>query len=115
MTKHIVKSIFFLIVVAFAQLLPFSLPAQSSANALSETKVEQTERLFSACIAADAEFCFVKSKPRVEQNGDPNENTCKHWCHDPAVAIIRAAANLSTQSSQHSSRLLWLIYCALLI
>ena len=115
MTKHIVKSIFFLIVVAFAQLIPFSAPAHSSASALSETKVEQTERLFSACIAADAEFCFVKSKPRIEQNGDPSASACKHWCHDPAIAIIRAAANLSTQSSQQGARSLWLIYCALLI
>ena len=115
MTNHIVKSIFFLIVVAFAQLIPFSALAQSPANALTESKLEQTERLFSACIAADAEFCFVKSKPRVEQNSDPNETACKQWCHDPAIAIIRAAANLSTQSSQQSSRSLWLIYCAFLI
>jgi hypothetical protein len=115
MTKHIVKSIFFLIVVAFAQIIPFSVPAHSPADVLTETKLEQTERLFSACIAADAEFCFVKSKPRVEHNSDSNENTCEQWCHDPAIAIIRAAANLSTQSSQQSSRSLWLIYCALLI
>ncbi len=115
MTKHIVKSIFFLLIVAFAQIIPFAAPAQYSASSLSETKVEQTERLFSACIAADAEFCFVKSKPKPEQNSDSNESACEHWCHDPAVAIIRAAANLSTRSSQAGSRSLWLIYCALLI
>lgn len=114
MTKHIVKSIFFLIVVAFAQLIPFSAPAQTSPSALSETRAEQTERLFSACIAADAEFCFVKSKPRIEPS-DNDSNACKHWCHDPAIAIIRAAANLSTQSSHQGARSLWLIYCALLI
>lgn len=114
MARHVLKSIFILLIVVIAQVAAFASPVSESSSYLSETKLEQTERLFSACMAADADFCLVKAKPRLPIESSASVNT-KLRANFGAAANIRYAANLAAKLCKERNRSLWLVFCALLI
>lgn len=116
MQKHIVKSLFILLIVALAQFLPFAPSTVLRTPSLAESQVEQTERLFSACLVADAEFCLVKSnKPRIDSNSDAHNIFCTQQLQNCAASTISAFCTREIQTSRPNTCSLWLLFCALLI
>ncbi len=116
MHKHIVKSLFVLLIVALAQLLPFVPSGHPASTTLAESQVERTERLFSACVAADTTFALVKSNKRVPDNSyNPTLDFCAERMQSCNAQVINAAFNRAIQINNESICSRWLLFCALLI
>lgn len=116
MKKHIVESLFVFLIVAIAQLLPLLPPAQLSHAVLSDSKIERTDRLFSACLEADAEFCLIKSnKSRPDNNTYPHNGVSLGPAQAGSRQSICAADNRKISISVNNRGSLWLLFCSLLI